>query len=229
MSTESIMLRLRRANPVPSLLTQAPAGDDKELFARIIAEPADSRLAGRVRRVEHRRRALVLAFVLAMAALLASTAFAISQGWIGGDVVRPPVTEQEYLDAQKELTLPAGVTWPEFHIREQNSVTGRGAGGGHAVLVAMNAWECYWVDAIKAGDAAAGQKAHDELDNLLANNVLEAPAGASENWMPTPLPTHPFVAFAHDGGLQWIKNTYKQAAAGNPSNLISSCKANAPG
>jgi hypothetical protein len=229
MSTESIMLRLRRANPVPHLLTQAPAGDSNELFARITAEPADSSLAGRVRRVEHRRRVLVLAFALVVAALLASTAFAITQWWIGGDVVPPPVTEQEYLDAQNELTLPPGVAWPEFHIREQNSVTGRGAGGGHAVLVAMNAWECYWVDAIKRSDESAGQRAHDELNKLLANNVIEAPAGASENWAPTPLPTRPTVAFAHDGGLDWIKNTYRQAAAGNPSNLISSCKANAPG
>jgi hypothetical protein len=225
MSTETIMLRLRRANPVP----QAPARDDNELLARITAEPADPRLAGRVRRFEHRRRALILVFVLIMAALLASTALAISQGWLGGDVVRPPVTKQEYLDAQQELTLPPGAKWPEYNMGEPNSVTSRGAGGGHAVLVAMNAWECYWVDAIKRGDAAAGQQAHNELNNLLANNVLEAPAGASENWAPTPLPTHPVVAFAHDGGLAWIKNNYEQAAAGNPTGLIQSCRANAPG
>jgi hypothetical protein len=74
---------------------------------------------------------------------------------------------------------------------ESNSVTGRGAGGGQAVLVAMNAWECYWVAAIEKGDTAAGREAHAQLDKLLANNVMEAPEGASENWVPTRLPTHP--------------------------------------
>jgi hypothetical protein len=114
--------------------------------------------------------------------------------------VKPVVTRQEYLAAQKQLVLPPGASWPEFNMPESNSVTGRGAGGGQAVLVAMNAWECYWVAAIEKGDAAAGREAHAQLDKLLANNVMEAPEGASENWVPTPLPTHPFVAFAHDGG-----------------------------
>ncbi|HYY34024.1 MAG TPA: hypothetical protein VE693_10670 [Gaiellaceae bacterium] len=225
MSTESIMVRLRRANPVP----QAPAGEDNELFARITAEAADSRLTERTRpRVERRRRVVVAAFALLVAALLASTAFAISQ-WIGGDVVPPPVTKQEYLEAQKELSLPPGVKWPKYNMGEPNSVTNRGAGGGQAVLVAQNAWECYWVDAIKRGDAAAGQQAHNELNKLLANNIREAPAWASENWAPTPLPDHPVVYFAHDGGLAWVKNNYRQAAGGDPTGISQSCKANAPG
>jgi hypothetical protein len=37
------------------------------------------------------------------------------------------------------------------------------------------------------------------------------------------------VVFAHDGGLAWIRAAYAQAAAGNPQNLIDSCRANAPG
>ena len=80
----------------------------------------------------------------------------------------------------------------------------------------MNAWECYWVDAIHRGDTAAGQRAHDELDRLLATNVFEAPAGASEDWVPSPFPTVPFATFAHDGGLDWIREGYDRAAAGHP-------------
>jgi hypothetical protein len=221
MSNDSIMVRLRRANPVP----ETPAGDDTDLFDRITALPQDSASARPERPT--RRRALILVVAVGIAALLASTAFAISQ-LIGGDVVRPPVTRQEYLDAQKELALPPGVSWPEFNMPEENSVTSRGAGGGRAVMVAQNAWECYWVDAIKSGDVAAGERAHAELNNLLANNILEAPAGASENWAPTPLPTKPFAVFAHDGGLAWVKQNYVLAAAGHPARLAQTCRANAP-
>ena len=231
MSNRPIMSRLRRANPVP----RPRDGDAADLFARITALPADPRLEGPRRRPLRRRRAVVLAFAtLLLAALLASTAVAVSQ-WIGGDVVEPPVTRQEYLDAQKQLTLPPGVEWPdpaEIGLAPEppyDSVTSRGAGGGMAVLNAMNAWECYWVRAIRRDDEAAGRRAHDELSALLAHNVLEAPAGAHEGWTPTPLPTVPFVVFAHDGGLEWVRGSYGQAAAGDPRNLISSCRANAPG
>jgi hypothetical protein len=94
--------------------------------------------------------------------------------------------------------------------------------------VAQNAWECYWVEAIKRNDAAAGQRAQDELNRLLANNIFVAPVGASENWAPTHPPSVPFVFFAHDGGLNWIRSAYKEAAAGNPQNLMDSCRANRP-
>jgi hypothetical protein len=222
MSTESIMVRLRRANPVP----HAPQGVDADLFARITALPADSELED-VRR-PHRRRVAVLAFAVGLAALLASAAFAVSQ-WIADDVVRPPVTKQEYLDAQKQLTLPPGVAWPAFPMPDSNSVTPRGAGGGHAVVIAQNAWECYWVQAIRKGDAAAEQRAQSELDVLLAHNIFVAPLGASEGWTPTPPPTIPFAVYAHDGGLNWVRGNYKRAASGDPRNLIQSCRANAPG
>ena len=222
MSSDPIIVRLRRANPV----TAAPHRDDPELFAWITSAPADERLS----RAGHRRsRALVLAFAICVTAVLASTAYAVSQ-WINGDVVRPPVTKREYLAAQKQLTLPPGYAWPAFRFGPDaaHSVTSRGAGGGQAVLVAQNAWECYWVDAIRSHDAAAGRRAHRALDNLLAHNILEAPVGAPEGWVPTPLPTHPFVAYAHDGGLNWIRASYRQAAGGDARNLTQSCRANAP-
>ena len=226
MSNRSIMPRLRRANPVP----QPRDADADDLFARITALPADPRLEGAARRPSRRRRAPVLVFAaLALAALLASTAFAVSR-WIADDVVEPPVTKQEYLDAQAQLTLPPGAEWPTFDLAPlANSVTSRGAGGGRAVMIAMNAWECHWVEAIRTGDQAAERRAQDELNALLANNVFEAPLGAPEGWTPTPLPAVPFAVFAHDGGLDWVRATYEQAAAGDPRNLIQSCRANAPG
>ena len=97
MSSESILARLRRANPVPT----APTAGDPALFARITALPTAQ---GRARRARTPRRGVVLAFVLAAAVVLASTAFAISQ-WDGGGAVKPDVTRDEYLRAQQELTL----------------------------------------------------------------------------------------------------------------------------
>jgi hypothetical protein len=224
MSNDSTLVRLRRANPVP----ETPAGDDTDLFDRITALPQDAPTQGRRdRHTPRRRRALVLVLAVGIAALLASTAFAVSQ-WLGGDVVRPPVTRQEYLDAQKELALPPGVAWPTFNMPPANSLTTRGGGGGQAVGTAMNAWECYWVDAIRRGDGAAGREAHAQLDRLLANNVFEAPEGAPEDWVPTPFPSGPFAVFAHDGGLDWIRGNYAAAAAGDPTGITQSCRANAP-
>ena len=150
--------RLRKANPVPLV----PAVDRADLFERIVAQPRDTRPEHRPRPA---RRALVVAVVFAVAAILASAAYAISS-WVDNGPVKPPVTRYEYKVAQHELTLPPGYTaWPSLHI-DPNSVTGRGAGGGHAVLSAQNAWECYWVDAIESGDTAAQQRAHAELNAL---------------------------------------------------------------
>ena len=225
MSTNSIMLRLRRANPVPR-----PGGaGDAELFACITAMTGDATLAAPAERSRKRRRIIVVALAAGLTTLLASTAFAVSR-WIGGDVVKLSVTRQEYLAAQKQLTLPPGASWPRFRFPPDaaHTVTSRGAGGGQAVLVAQNAWECYWVGAIHRHDAVAARQAHAALDTLLAHNILEAPAGASENWTPTPLPTTPFVAFAHDGGLDSIRASYRRAAHGDARTLAQSCRANAP-
>ena len=112
---------------------------------------------------------------------------------------------------------------------EPNSVTSKGAGGGHAVLIAMNAWECYWVKAIRDGDTAAGQQAQKQLSTLLAQNVIVAPAGAPEDWTPPNPPKAPYVTYANDGGLEWVRATYALAAAGHPRRLAQSCRANAPG
>jgi hypothetical protein len=218
--TDPILLRLRGANPTPV----REVADASELFAQIVSSTPDSRLARRARPL--RRRTLVLVLAVAVLAALASTALALSN-WLG-DAVKPPVTLREYRAAQHELTLPPGYRWPVLHI-ESNSVTGRGAGGGRAVLVAQTDWECYWVAAIKRGDSAAQERAHRELTTLLTHNVLVAPPGASENWTPPNPPAQPFVAFAHDGGYAWKRATYVLAAAGNPKRLEESCTANSAG
>ena len=139
------------------------------------------------------------------------------------------MTKAEYLRAQSRLELPPGATWPRLDFGPANSVTGRGAGGGIAVLNAQNAWECYWVRSIRSGDTAGQARAHAALDNLLAHNIIEAPAGADENWMPANPPNVPLAVFAHDGGLDSIRANYAAAAAGHPRSLAQSCYANAPG
>ena len=99
-------------------------------------------------------------------------------------------------------------------------MTSPGAGGGHAVLISQNAWECYWVKAIRNGDTAAQRRAHIELSTLLANNILVAPVGAPEDWRPPNPPDVPYAVFAHDGGLNWVRHTYELAAAGDPRRLV---------
>jgi hypothetical protein len=222
MTTGPTFSRLRAANPV----SHAPETSSPELFARIVAQPPENWLGEQAER-GGRRRVVAVAIALVVMVVLASTAFAISR-WVGGDVVRPPVTKQEYLDAQQRLRLPPGVRWPSFNLGPPNTVTNRGAGGGRAVLVAQNAWECYWVRAIDNRDVAAQRRAHAELNALLAKNILVAPKGASENWSPPNPPKVPYTVFASDGGLQWIRKNYADAAAGRTQNLRDSCRANAP-
>lgn len=224
MKSDALLTRLQAANPEP-LVVQT---DSLDLFNEITAAPGDPRLSKAERKPFFRRRpGLALAIAFAFAALLASTAFAISR-LVLDDVVGPDVTKAEYLAAQKQLELPPGATWPQIGFGAANSVTGRGAGGGMAVLNAQNAWECYWVRAIRTGDKAAQARAHAALNALLAHNILEAPAGASENYTPPNPPDVPYAVFAHDGGLEALKANYAAAAAGHPRGLEQSCYANSP-
>src|SRR6187200_2967919 len=101
MKNDSTLAYLRRLNPVP----EAPSVDGADLFDRITSLPREERLLPK--RFAARRR-----IALVVMALLATTALAIS-GWFG-DVVKPPVTRQEYRNAQDVLTLPPGATWHEL-------------------------------------------------------------------------------------------------------------------
>jgi hypothetical protein len=218
MNTDRTLDRLRRANPA-----RPTSGHDDALFAQIVAAPGDARL-GRPQRRSRRR--LVFVVALAAAAILVPTGVALDR-WVFGPVP-PKVTKQEYKDAQHDLTLPPGVTWPQLHI-PPDTMTGAGAGGGHAVLLAQNAWECYWVDAFHRGDAAAGARAHTELEELMRHHVAIAPDGAPEDWTPPASVSRPVAVFADDGGYQYIEKSYANAAAGDPSGIEQSCKANRPG
>ena len=224
MTSESTDGRLRAANPVP-VIEQT---DSLDLFRQITALPRDPRLDDAPRKPFLRRRGVALAVAFAVAALLASTALAISR-LVGGDVVGPSVTRDEYLRAQSQLTLPPGATWPDYHFGPANSVTPRGAGGGVAVLNAQTAWECYWAQAIRKRDVPAQRRAHAALNALLAKNILEAPQGAPEDYTPPNPPKVPYAIFAHDGGLDHIRASYAAAAAARPQGLINSCRANGPG
>ena len=221
---DSLVTRLQAANPEPVIVQT----DSLDLFDEITSGRGDPRLSAPPRKRFARRRRLALVVALAVVVLLGSAAIAIPR-LVSSDVVGPDVTRAEYLAAQSQLELPPGATWPHIDFGPANSVMNRGGGGGMAVLNAQNRWECYWVHAIRTGDKAAQARAHAALDALLANNIREAPAGASENWSPLVPPKVPYAVFAHDGGLDQIRANYAAAAAGHPRGLAQSCYANAPG
>jgi hypothetical protein len=214
-----VLARLHEANPFPN---DVLAAADDELFARITAEPPSD-----TRRRAYRRPVVVVALALIAVAVLASTAFAVSQ-WIGGDVVKPDVTLAEYRAAQRQLAVPPGFVWPKLHI-DPSSVTTRGGGGSSAVLNAEIAWDCYWVDAVNRGDAPGQARARRQLNTLVRNNMLVAPIGAPEDWVPPDPPKRPYVVFAYDGGYEWLQETIRLAAAGHPERLAQRCRANTPG
>jgi hypothetical protein len=218
MKTKLAFERVRRANLVPN----AQHSGDRDLFARITADPGDMRLAHRSG--SRGRRRVVGAIAVAVTAVAASTAFAVSH-WNVAPAVEQPVTKNEYLQAQKSLTLPPGASWPEFKI-EPNTITSKGGGASRAVMVTQHAWECYWVRAIREQDRGGQQSAHAQLEKLLANNVIVAPNGAPEDWAPSPAPKGPYAIWANDGGLQYFEKAYADAASGQPQRLIQSCRAN---
>ena len=216
MTNDTTLARLRAANPAAP--TQVAA---TELFERIVAEPRPDRPLRR--RVS--RRVLVLVAAAFVAAIVASTAFALSH-WVFGDVVHAPVSRAEYKRAQTILTLPPGYTWPALEFRA-DTVMVRGGGGSMAVSIDQSAWECYWVGAIKRSDDAEAARAHGVLDDLMTHRIGIAPAGAPENWAPAGAP-FPYLVYADDGGYQYKQHTYAEAAAGNPTQLEQSCRANGP-
>ena len=92
MKSDALLTRLQAANPEPLIVLT----DSFDLFNEITASPGDPRLSTSKRKPLIRRRGLALAVAFAVAALLASTAFAISR-LVGSDVVGPDVTRAEYL------------------------------------------------------------------------------------------------------------------------------------
>jgi hypothetical protein len=217
MTTDPTFDRLRAANRFsPASLVDAEA-----LFDRITSASPDPRLRTPRR---YRKPMLVLAVALAIVAVLASTALALS-GWIG-DIIGPSQVNSEFAKAESNLSLPPGYAWPKFNF-PKNSVTSRGAGGSFAVNIAQSAWECYWAQSIRDGDLAGQQRARAVLADLMANHVVVAPKDASENWSPPQTGT-PMATYADDGGYQYKQKMYADAAAGHAQLLAQSCRANAP-
>jgi hypothetical protein len=219
--TDHSLNRLRAANPFADGTTV----DAGALFDAIVLESPDRRFSRKPRRVK--RPVLVLVTAALVCGLLASGAYGISDGWFG-HAIGGPTVRAEYLDAQKQLAMPPGYNWPALNW-PSNSVTSPGGGGAMAVSIDQDAWECYWVGAIHSGDVAAQQKAHAVLDDLMANHIVIAPNGAPEDYTPPGATEKPLLAFADDGGYQYKRRMYADAAAGRPHLLEQSCRANGPG
>ncbi len=218
--------RLERARP-----DVADAIDRDALFAQIVASAQD-REQPEISR-SGRRRLLIGCIAVAVLSLTAGTAFAVTGfdlfGWhTDTTIVKSPGEWQRlYRDATRQLTLPPGQHWPNRTL-PPDTVTSRTQPGGTAVAISQTAWECYWVAAIRSGDTAAGRQAHAALDDLLAHHVVVAPPGSPENVAPPAGTKPPFAIFASDGGIQYTRKMYRDAAGGHPATLIQSCRANGP-
>lgn len=215
--------RLRAARP-----PAAPVSLDREaLFASITDRPQE-----RGRRPLPRRRTLALAAAVAAAALTAGTAFAYTHHLLGWHeethlVSNPREWRALYRQATRKLTLPPGESWP-YRTLAPNSITSVNEPGGMAVAISQTAWECYWAGAIRRGDAVAGQRAQAALQDIIAHHIVVAPPGSSENVAPPEGTVGPFEIFASDGGIQYVRRMYREAAAGDGRLIAQSCRANGP-
>jgi len=217
------MDRLRAARPAP-----LPAVADREaLFDRIVATPAD----GAGARPARSRHKLVLVAAVGLAVVLsAGTAYAVATdlfGWHTDNVFvkDPRVWRGLYRDATQELRLPPGMAWP-YRTLPPHTITNRTEPGGMAVGIAQTAWECYWTEAIRANDRTAERDAHSALTDLVRHHIVVAPPGSPENVAPPAGTQAPFEIYASDGGISYVKHNYALAAAGDPSGVAQTCRAN---
>jgi hypothetical protein len=217
------------------LLTARPAIPDAidrdALFAQIVATAQDHEQPQMSR--SGRRRLAIGCIAVAVLCLTAGTAFAVTGfnlfGWHTDTTIvkNPREWQRLYHDATRELTLPPGEHWPDRTL-PPDTVTSRTGPAGTAVAISQTAWECYWVGAIRHGDGTAGRQAHAALDDLLAHHIVVAPPGSPENVAPPAGTEPPFEIYASDGGIQFVRKMYRDAANGHPANLIQSCRANGP-
>ncbi len=218
------MERLQNAAPA----APAPVLDRDAVFASIVARPGDPAAAPRIRHRRPRRKMAVVLIAVALAALTATgLAAAEYLGWHDETAIiqQPQQWEALYRDATQKLTLPPGQSWPHRTL-PPNTVTGMSQPGGEAVAISRVRWECYWNSAIRSGDTAAQAQAQAALADINANHTLVAPDGSSENVAPPANLQGPFEIFAADGGIQFVKKMYADAAAGKPAMLFQSCRAN---
>jgi hypothetical protein len=220
------MDRLRASRPA-----SVPVGADREaLFDRIVATPP----RGAAVRPARRRPQLVLVAAVGLAvALTAGTALAVGTdlfGWHTDNtfIKDPRVWRKLYRDATHELRLPPGMAWP-YRTLAAHTITNRSQPGGMAVAISQTAWECYWTEAIRANDTQAAGAAQAALTDLVRHHVVVAPPGSPENVAPPAGTKPPFMIYASDGGLRYVKHNYALAAAGDPSGVAQSCRANRDG
>jgi hypothetical protein len=213
----SHMERLRNAAPA----APSPIRDRDAVFAGIVAGQGDTAVATRIRLSRPARRKLTIVLVaLAIAALTAATALGTNfLGWHDETAIidSPQQWETLYRAATRELTLPPGQSWPHRTLSQP---------GGEAVAISRARWECYWGSAIRSGDTAAQTRAQAALADINANHTLVAPDGSSENVAAPSNIKGPYEIFANDGGIQFVKKMYADAAAGRPAMLFQSCRAN---
>jgi len=221
------MERLLRARP-----DVTDAIDRDALFAQIVATAQDHEQPQMSR--SGRRRLAIGCIAVVVLCLGAGTAFAVTSGFhlfgwhTDTTIVKSPREWQRlYRDATRQLTLPPGQHWPNRTL-PPDTVTSRTGPAGTAVAISQTAWECYWVDAIRHGDGTAERQAHAALDDLLAHHILVAPPGSPENVAPPAGTKPPFEIYASDGGIQFVRKMYRDAANGHTANLIQSCRANGP-
>jgi hypothetical protein len=219
------MERLRNAAPA----APGPVLDRNALFAGIVARPGDPAIVARHRLTRSTRHKLTIVLVaLAIAGLTVATAVATGfLDWHDETVIieKPQQWETLYRAATRELTLPPGQSWPHRTL-PPNTVTGKSQPGGEAVAFSRMRWECYWGKAIRSGDTAAQASAQAALADINARHTLIAPDGSSENVAPPSNIKGPYEIFANDGGIQFVKKMYADAAAGRPAMLFQSCRAN---
>ena len=203
--------------------------DAHALYAGIVAGPGDPETAGRRAR-RPRRRTLAAVLVTAGVAATAGTAFGFGVlGWHTDTslVTKPREWRALYRAATRELTLPPGTAWPHRTL-PPNTVTSRLQPAGEAVATAQVSWECYWVTQIRAQNTAGESRARAALADIVRHHIVVAPAGSPENVAPPASVKPPLEILAADGGLQYVKRMYAQAAAGHPALLAQSCRANGP-
>ncbi len=218
------MDRLRAAAPAPVELET----DRDALFHRIVAGAHAPAPTGRPPRRPRRRLAVVAGLAMA-AALTAGTAFAVGGllGWHTDNSLlqSPREWRKLYRKATRELTLPPGMRWP-YRTLAPNTVTSRDEPAGMAVGIAQVSWECYWTAAIRADDTPAERRAQAALSDIVRHHIVVAPPGSPENVAPPAGTRPPFEIYASDGGLAYDKHHYALAAAGDPSGIAQSCRAN---
>lgn len=215
--------RLRAAAPAPVALVR----DREALLAHILADASGAAHPPNASR--RRRRILIAAGLAAAAVTTAGTALAVGGllGWhTDNSLLKSPREWRKlYRVATRELPLPPGMRWP-YRTLAPNTVTSRDEPGRIAVGIAQVSWECYWAGAIRVGDAPAARRSQAALRDIVDHHIVVAPPGSPENVAPPAGTKPPFEIYASDGGLAHAKHAYALAAAGDPSGIAQSCRAN---